>query len=107
MSKLVAAMIAGLFAAGAYAQNPSGASSQEEVITNSKPQERAQSRDNARQHGKVKKIGGDEATSAQNDAIGTGKAAAAGQARATAREDRNPDERAPKQGGTPGMPGAK
>src|SRR4051794_11402668 len=31
MSKILAAMIAGLFAAGAYAQNPPGASSQEQV----------------------------------------------------------------------------
>ena len=107
MSKLVAAMIAAVFASGAYAQNPPGASSQEQVITNSKPQERAQGRVDARPQGKVKKPGGDEATSAQNDAIGTGKAAAAGQARATAREDRSPNKRPAKQGGTPDMPGAK
>ena len=107
MSKFVAAMIAALFAGGAYAQNPAGTSSQEQVITNSKPQERAQGKVDARPQGKVKKPGGDEATSAQNDAIGTGKSATAGQARATAREDRNPNKRPAKQGGTPDMPGAK
>jgi len=107
MSKLVAVMMAGLFAAGAYAQNPPGASSQEQVITNSKPQDRAQDKVDARPQGQVKKPGGDQATSAQNDAIGTGKAAAAGQARATAREDRNPNKAPAKQGGTPDMAGAK
>ncbi|MDM0027402.1 cell envelope biogenesis protein TolA [Variovorax saccharolyticus] len=107
MRKLVAVMMAGLFAAGAYAQNPAGTSSQEQVITDSKPQQRAQSRVDARPQGKVKKPGGDQATSAQSDAIGTGRAAAAGQARATAREDRNPNRAPAKQGGTPDMAGAR
>ena len=89
MKKVLAVMIASLFAAGAYAQNPAGASSQEQVITNSKSQEKAQSKVDARPQGKVKKPVGDQAASAQNDAIGTGKAAAV------------------KQGGTPDMPGAK
>jgi DNA-binding CsgD family transcriptional regulator len=42
MTRLLAAMIAVLFAAGAYAQNPPGTTSQEQMITNSKPQQRAQ-----------------------------------------------------------------
>lgn len=110
MSKILATLIAGLFTAGAYAQNPPGASSQEQVITNSKPQERAQAKDNARAHGKVKKVGGDEVTSTLNDDIGSGKAAAAGQARANAREAGHPGKtpgQYPAPPGTPGMPAAK
>ena len=107
MSKILALLIAGLFTAGAYAQNPAGASSQEQVITNSKPQDRAQSKVDARPQGKVKKPGGDEATSAQNDVIGTGKAGLAGQARVNARETKNPNKRPTPNGGTPDMVGAK
>ncbi|MGO4395469.1 hypothetical protein AB4Z46_29345 [Variovorax sp. M-6] len=77
------------------------------MITDTKPQERAQDKVDARPQGKVKKPGGDEATSPLNDAIGTGKAASTGQARATAREERNPNKRPAKQGGTPDMSGAK
>ena len=62
MKSILTVMISALFAAGAYAQNPPGASSQEEVILNSKPQQRAQTKDNARPQGKVKKIGGDRVT---------------------------------------------
>ena len=40
MSKLLAVMIAGLFAAGAYAQNPAGVSSEQQPVTNSKAQSR-------------------------------------------------------------------
>ncbi|RZL87389.1 MAG: cell envelope biogenesis protein TolA [Variovorax sp.] len=107
MSKLIAALIAGLFAAGAYAQNPPGASSQEQVITNTKPQDRAQDKVDARPQGQVKKQGGDEPKSAQSDAIGTGKSAATGQARVDAREKKNPNKAPAKQGGTPDSPGAK
>jgi hypothetical protein len=79
MSKLLAALIVGLFAAGAYAQNPPGVSSQEEQVnTNSKPQQKAQARVNSRPQDKVKPVGGDELKSAEDDAIGTGKSAAAG-----------------------------
>ena len=107
MSKLLTVMIAGLFAAGAYAQNPAGTSSQEQVITNSKPQQRAQAKDDAKPQGKVKKPTGDEAMSAQNDAIGTGKSAAAGQASVEKRDKRHPNKKQAPQGGTPDMPGAK
>ena len=110
MSKILATLMAGLFVTGAHAQNPPGASSQEQVITNSKPQERAQARDNARTQGEVKKIGGDEVNSTLDDNIGSGKAAAAGQARANARKASNPNE-APGQyqapPNTPGMPASK
>jgi hypothetical protein len=107
MSKILAAMIAGLFAAGAYAQNPPGASSQEQVITNSKSQDKAQAKADARGQGKVKKMGGDEVNSPQNDAIGTGKSAAAGQAKVQSRDAKHPNRKAAPNGGTPDMPGAK
>ncbi|MGO4390913.1 cell envelope biogenesis protein TolA [Variovorax sp. M-6] len=107
MSKIVAITIAGLFAAGAYAQNPPGTTSQEQVITNSKQQDKAQARVDARPQGKLKTQGGDTAMSAQNDAIGTGKAAAAGEARVDTRDARHPTRKPSKQGGTPDMPGAK
>ena len=110
MSKILATLIAGLSVAGAYAQIPPGASSQEQVITNTKPQDRAQDKVNARPQDKVKKVGGDEVNSTLNDNIGSGKAAEAGQARANAREAANPGK-APGQyqapPNTPGMPAAK
>ena len=111
MNKTLAIMIAAFAATGgAYAQNPAGASSQEQVITNSKPQQRAQAKDNAKKHGGDKKIGGDEINSAENDNIGTGKAAAAGQAKSNARMAKNPKDNAgqyPAPPNTPGMPAAK
>ena len=97
----------GLFAAGAQAQAPAGASSEGQVITNSKPQQRAQAKEDAKPQGKVKKIGGDELTSTENDAIGTSKEAAASQSRVNTRNAKHPG-RAPTQlGGTPDMPGAR
>jgi hypothetical protein len=107
MSKILAVMIAGLFAAGAYAQNPAGTASQEQVITNSKGQDKAQAKVDARPQGKVKKVGGDTATSAQSDAIGTGKSASAGQAKVETRDAKHPNRKAAPNGGTPDMPGAK
>ncbi|MDL9999346.1 cell envelope biogenesis protein TolA [Variovorax sp. J22P240] len=110
MSKFLAVTMAGLLASGAYAQNPPGASSQEQVITNTKPQDRAQAKDNARTQGKVKPVGGDEVTSPLNDDIGSGKAAAAGQAGVKAREARDPGKNPgqyPTPPNTPGMPASK
>jgi len=110
MSNILAITIAGLFASGAYAQNPPGTTSQQQVITDTKPQERAQAKDNAKPQGQVKSIGGDEVKSPLNDAIGTGKPAAAGQARADAREAKDPNKKPgeyPAPPNTPGMPPAK
>ena len=87
MSKLLAIMITGLFAAGAYAQNPAGASSEQQPVTNSKSQNRAQSRVEARPQGNVKKPMGDEAKSSEiNPEASGGKAANAGQARVETRD---------------------
>lgn len=109
-ASLVAVLIAGLFATSAYAQNPPGTSSQQQVITNSKPQDRAQQKADAHPQDKVKQVGGDEVKSPLNDNIGTGKAAATGQARANARETSNPGKapgQYPAPPNTPGMPAAK
>lgn len=102
MNKVLAAMIAGLFAAGAaYAQAPAGASSEGAPITNSKPQQRAESRVEARPQGQVKAIGGDELKTPEGGAIGTGKSAAAGQKREATRNAKHPDRKVNPQGGTP------
>ncbi|MEJ8845657.1 cell envelope biogenesis protein TolA [Variovorax rhizosphaerae] len=101
MKKVFAIMIAGLFAAGAYAQNPAGSSSQQQVITDSKPQQKAQEKADAKPQGQVKMPVGDSMNSANTNAVGRDKAAVAGQARAKKRHDRHPKRKAPKQGGTP------
>ncbi len=85
MSKLLAVMIAGLFTAGAYAQNPAGATSEQQPVTNSKSQNRAQAKEEARPHGNVKKPIGDEANNAEVNPISNSKSATAGQNKANAK----------------------
>ena len=58
MSKVLAVMMAGLFAVGAYAQNPAGTSSEQQPITNSKPQQRAVERRASKPQGEVRPQGG-------------------------------------------------
>ena len=60
MSKVLAVMIAGLFAAGAYAQNPAGQTAEQGNL-NTKSQQRAEARKNAKPQGQVRKSGGDTA----------------------------------------------
>ena len=106
MSKVLAVMIAGLFAAGAYAQNPQGTSSEQANVTNTKPQQKAEAKVDSRPAGEVKKIGGDEPKSAELTGMDNNKAAVAGEKRAKTRDNRrrNKDgtvKRKTKQGGTP------
>jgi len=106
MSKLLAVMIAGLFAAGAYAQNPTGTTPEQGNATNSKAQQRAEARKGARPAGQVKAPAGDEAKTPEGGAIGTDKAAVSGEKRAESRDQRrrNKDgslKRRSTQGGTP------
>jgi len=101
MSKILAVMVAGLFAAGAYAQNPAGATSEQAPVTNSKSQMRADAKVAAKPAGKVKAAGGDEGKSAEGGAIGTDKAAVAGEKRAETRDARRPGHKKTTQGGTP------
>ncbi len=101
MSKVLAIMIAGLFTAGAYAQNPASASSEHAPVTDSKAQMRADAKVAAKPAGKVKVAGGDEAKSPEGGAIGTDKAAVAGEKRQQTRDARRPGHRKTTQGGTP------
>lgn|SRR5437899_8388 len=106
MSKVLAVMMAGLFAAGAFAQ---GASTSQEAAppTNTKPQQRAQERRATKPQGEVRPAGGDQ--KASSDATGgvvPSTATAAGQARADTRSDRRRDKhgnvrKMNPQGGTP------
>ena len=107
MSKVLAVMIAGLFAAGAYAQNPAGTSSEQQPITNSKPQQRAVERRASKPQGEVRPQAGDTPKTAEGSGgLAPSRATAAGQARANTRDDRrrNKDGSVRKmnpQGGTP------
>jgi hypothetical protein len=103
MSKLLAALIAGLFAVGAYAQpkpaeiDPTG---------KGKAADRAEMKKEARPAGMVKAPAGDAAKTPEGGAIGTDKAAVAGEKRAETRDTRrrNKDgsiKRKSTQGGTP------
>jgi hypothetical protein len=104
MSKVLAVMIAGLFAVGAYAQ---GKESAQEAAppTNTKPQVKAQAKVDSKAPG-VKMQAGDETKTPEGGAVGTDKAAGAGEKRAMSRDTRrrNKDgslKRRSTQGGTP------
>ncbi|MBU1361990.1 MAG: cell envelope biogenesis protein TolA [Gammaproteobacteria bacterium] len=86
MSKILAALIAGLFAAGAFAQ-AGPKSSETQVQTDSKPQQKAQMKRDAKPAGAVKAMG-DTPKAPETGAIGTDKAAMAGEKRAETRDDR-------------------
>ena len=107
MSKVLAVMMAGLFAAGAYAQNPAGTSSEQQPITNSKPQQRAVERRASKPQGEVRPQGGDTPNTAEGSGgLTQNKSTAAAQKRAATRNDRrrNKDGSVRKmnpQGGTP------
>jgi len=107
MSKVLAVLIAGLFAAGAYAQNPTGTSPEQGNVTNTKPQVRAEAKKAAKPAGKVAPTAGDNAKTAEGGAVGTDKAAVSGEKRRSTRDQRRPGKRKSTQGGTPDMPGAK
>lgn len=106
MSKVLAVMIAGLFAAGAYAQNPAGQTAEQGNL-NTKSQQRAEARKAAKPQGQVKPAGGDTAKSSESAVVSSDKATAAGEARKDTRDQRKPGRAKTTQGGTPDMPGAK
>jgi hypothetical protein len=107
MNKALAVMIAGLFAAGAYAQNPPGAAAEQAPVTNTKSQARADAKVAAKPAGQVKTgAGGDINKTPEGGAIGTDKAAMAGEKRAETRDARRPAKNGgvkakSMQGGTP------
>lgn len=104
MSKILALMIAGLFAAGAYAQGAKEIAQEKGPETDSKPQQRAEMKKDAKPAGMIKES--PMPKTAEGGAIGTDKAAVAGEKRAETRDDRrrNKDGSIKKkstQGGTP------
>lgn len=103
MSKVLAVMIASLFAVGAHAQSKS---SEVDPTAQGKPAARAEAKVQARPAGQVKATPGDAAKTAEGGAIGNDKAAMAGEKRAETRDTRrrNKDgsvKRRSTQGGTP------
>ncbi|RYE60107.1 MAG: cell envelope biogenesis protein TolA [Hyphomicrobiales bacterium] len=107
MSKVLAVMIAGLFAAGAYAQNPAGKAPEQGAVSSGKAVERAEMKKDAKPAGMVKAPGGDQAKVAEGSGgVTASKAVDAGAARAATRDERrrNKDgsvKRKSTQGGTP------
>ncbi len=104
MSKILAVMIAGLFAVGAYAQGAKEVSQEKAPETDSKAQQRAEMKKDAKPAGMAKVA--PLPNTAEAGAIGTDKAAVAGEKRAETRDDRrrNKDGSIKKkstQGGTP------
>ncbi|GAC1355076.1 MAG: hypothetical protein NVSMB34_07900 [Variovorax sp.] len=98
MSKVFAAMIAGLFAVGAYAQT---ASQEIKVQTESKPQQRAEMKKDAKVAGQVPQATGDTNRSAEASGAVADKANVAGEKRRSTRDQRKPNRRKSTQGGTP------
>ena len=107
MNKVLAAMIAGLFAAGAYAQGGSQ-SSEAAPQTNTKSQQRAEQRKDSRPAGQVKAPGGDQSkVSEGSGGVTASKALDTGEARKLTRDTRRYDKKTggkkavPSQGKTP------
>lgn len=104
MSKILASLIACLFAAGAYAQ---GTSQERLPQTDSKPQQRAETKKDGRPAGNVPAPGGDTAkTHEGSGGLTTGRSAEAGAARQATRDTRRRSKdgsikRKSTQGGTP------
>lgn len=85
-----------LLATSVFAQ-----SAENQTITDSKPQVRAQAKVAAKMQGKVAAPSGDTVKTAEGGAIGTDKAAVAGEERHQTRDTRKPNRRKPVLGGTP------
>jgi hypothetical protein len=104
MNKALAVLIAGLFAAGAYAQP---ATAEKAPVTDTKAQARAEAKVASKPAGQVKAgAGGDINKVPEGGAIGTDKAAVAGEKRAETRDTRRTNKdgsvkRKSTQGGTP------
>lgn len=104
MNKLFAVLIAGFFAAGAYAQgSPPGVAVPPNTpgVAGDRATAAGEMRKDNRPAGAVKANGGDEPKVAEGGAIGNNKAARAGERRANTRDRRHPGKRRSTQGGTP------
>ena len=88
MNKILAVMIAGLFAAGAYAQNPAGKLPEQGALPSGKAVDAAQAKVATRPAGVVAPAGGDINKLPEGGAVGTDKAAMAGEKRADTRDNR-------------------
>jgi hypothetical protein len=97
MIKHITVMTAALLAAAsAFAQ-----SSEQQAITDSKPQVRAQAKVAAKAQGKVAPASGDTTKTPEGGSLGTDAAAVAGEKRHQSRDARKPNRRKPVPGGTP------
>ncbi|WP_233102165.1 hypothetical protein [Variovorax sp. IB41] len=76
-------------------------SAENQVITDSKPQARAQAKVSAKSQGKLAAPSGDTVKTAEGGAIGTDSAAVVGEKRHQTRDARKPNRRKPVPGGTP------
>jgi len=101
MKKVLAVLMVGLFAAGAYAQNPSGTSSAQGNEFNTKSQKSAEARKAKRPHKAAPSQLNPAATGVAGTAIPAGKSVDAGEARAQTRDQRRPGHAKTTQGGTP------
>lgn len=106
MNKVFALLIAGGFAAAgvAHAQsNPPGAPVPPNTpgIATGKAERAAEAKKSTRPAGQVRAPGGDESKTPEGGAIGTDRAAVAGEARAETRDERRPGKAKTMQGGTP------
>ena len=96
---LAAALVSAAAALAAHAQAP--ANSETDVITNTKPQLRAQAKDNAKPDKPIRQAGGDEVNSPESSVVSNTKSANAGQARIAVRNAKHPNRPPAGQGGTP------
>ena len=104
MNKFITATALGLFAFVAHAQsNPPGAAVPPNTpgYATGKSEMAGEARKDRRPQGMVKAQGGDEPRTPEGGAIGTDRAAVAGEKRAETRDQRRPGKRPSMQGGTP------
>ena len=104
MTKTLSVLLAGFFAVGAYAQpTPPGVPVPPNTpgYASDKATQAGEMRKDRRPAVGVKAPGGDEPKAPEGGAIGTDKAAIAGEARAETRDTRRPGKRPSTQGGTP------
>ena len=104
MNKFITATAIGLFALAAHAQsNPPGAPVPPNTpgYATGKSEMAGEARKNNRPQGQVKGPAGDAPRTPEGGAIGTDRAAIAGEKRAETRDTRRPNKRPSMQGGTP------
>lgn len=104
MHKMIAVAAAGLLAFAAHAQtNPPGAAVPPNTpgIATGKPDQAGEARKNTKPQGMVRTPTDDTSKSPEGGAIGTDRAAAAGERRAETRDARRPGRQPTTQGGTP------